>query len=51
MRILDLEGAATCAEMRTAFNKLRLSSDPRARDFADGLRAEFEYFAQRSAPA
>jgi serine/threonine-protein kinase len=38
MRILDLQQGTTCSEMRTAFNKLRLSPDPRAKDVVEELR-------------
>jgi len=39
MRILDVEQATTCAQMRTAFNKLPASQDPRAKELAEDLRA------------
>jgi hypothetical protein len=39
MRLLDLEQATTCDEMRTAFNKLATSGDPRAKQVGDDLRA------------
>ena len=38
MRILDVQQATTCAEMRTAFKKLRTSGDPRVAELADELR-------------
>jgi serine/threonine-protein kinase len=39
MRILDVDQATTCAEMRTAFNNLRTSKDSRVKEFEAGLRA------------
>jgi serine/threonine-protein kinase len=38
MRILDFEQATSCSEMRTAFNKIRTSTDPRVTELADDLR-------------
>jgi hypothetical protein len=38
MRILDLEQATTCPEMRTTFKKVIASTDPRVTELADDLR-------------
>jgi serine/threonine protein kinase len=38
MRIVDLQQASTCAEMRSTFKKLSASKDPRVGEFADQLR-------------
>jgi serine/threonine-protein kinase len=38
MRILDVEQATTCGEMRTAFKKLGTSRDPRAKELVEDLR-------------